>query len=390
MTYFNGINAQVWRIVGLQVLAMTALNVNIIGTGLVGALLAPAAWLATLPFSVQLIATMFASLPASLLMVSFGRRPIFALGLLLAAISMCLQAFAIFQENFSLFLIASGLFGIANGVAPFYRYAAADAVPAEVKPKALSLVMAAGLASAFIGPEIAYRAPGLVEGALFAGCYIVGAAVLLLGVPILYGLKLPKPDLAKGHGRPISSFFKKRDFVLAVIAASLGYAFMSFVMTATPLQVVNVAQLGIEANARIIQWHVIGMFGPSFVTGILISHFGVRKILWAGVLLYGLCLSLALSGASFWYYFSALLLLGVGWNFLFIGGSTVIASYARPEERGRVQGVADFVILSCVALASLAAGVAHSTFGWELLLQLAILPMGIIAFCLVITRSRPQ
>ena len=388
MEYFKGINANVWRVVGLQVLVMTALNVNIIATGLVGSVLAPAAWLATLPFSAQLIATMFASLPASLLMGYFGRRSIFIIGILLAASCMCLQALAIIYKDFSLFLVASGLFGMANGVAVFYRYAAAEAVASEIKPKALSLVMAGGLFSALIGPEIAFRTPDWIEGALFAGCYFAGAGVLLLGLPLMIGFSLPKPDLTKGHGRPISEFLKQRDFILAVIAASLGYAFMSFVMTATPLQIVNVSQLGIELNARVIQWHVIGMFGPSFFTGMLIIRFGVRNILWAGVLLYGLCLSLALNGTSFWNYFCALILLGIGWNFLFIGGSTVIVSYARPEERGRVQGMADFVILSCVAAASLAAGAAHSTVGWQILLQIAIVPIAIIIFCLLMTRPK--
>ena len=388
LDYFRGLNVNVWRLVVAQLISMTALNVNIIATGLVGAVLAPAAWLATLPLSVQFISTMFASLPASLLMSYFGRRRIFIGGMLLAAIALSLQGIAIIYKNYALFLVASSLFGISAGIAVFYRYAAADAVAPEYKPKALSLVMAGGLFSALIGPEIAYRTPDLIHDALFAGCYFTAVIVILLSLPALAGLQLPKPDLSKGSGRPISAFLKQRDFLLALIAASLGYAFMTFVMTATPLQVVNVSQFSIEANARIIQWHVIGMFAPSFFTGSLIARFGVRPILWSGVILYASCLVVALNGMGFWHYFVGLLLLGVGWNFLFIGGSTVIASYARPEERGRVQGVADFVILSCMSLASLLAGAAHSFVGWHILLQFSIIPILIIFTCLVFTRIK--
>ena len=388
MEYFRGLNINVWRMVFAQLISMTALNVNIIATGLVGAVLAPAAWLATLPLSVQFIATMFASLPASLLMSYFGRRRIFICGLLLASVALSLQGVAIIYKQYGLFLFASGLFGVSAGVAVFYRYAAADAVAPALKPKALSLVMAGGLFSALIGPEIAYRTPELIEDALFAGCYFTAVIVVLLAIPALVGLDLPRPDLTKGSGRAISEFLKQRDFLLALIAASLGYAFMTFVMTATPLQVVNVSQFSMEANARIIQWHVLGMFDPSFFTGSLITRFGVRPILWSGITLYALCLLVALHGSGFWHYFLALLLLGIGWNFLFIGGSSVIASHARPEERGRVQGVADFVILSCVSLASLAAGSAHSFVGLHILLQFSILPIFIIFACLLFTPAK--
>ena len=387
MDYFRGMNANVWRLVFAQMLAMTALNVNIIATGLVGAVLAPAAWLATLPLSVQFISTMFASLPASLLMSYFGRRPIFIIGVVLSAVALSLQGLAIVIEHYGLFLGASGLFGVSAGIVVFYRYAAADAVAADYKPKALSLVLAGGLFSALIGPEIAFRTPDLIEGAFFAGCYFTSVVAILLCLPVLLGLKLPKPDLSQGSGRPISAFFKQRAFLLALVAAALGYAFMTFVMTATPLQVVNVSKLSMEANARVIQWHVIGMFAPAFFTGSLIARFGARPIIWSGILLYALCLVVALNGVTFWHYFIALLLLGVGWNFLFIGGSSVIANYARPEERGRVQGVADFVILTCVSLASLAAGAAHSMVGWQILLQFSVVPIAIIFICLLLSRE---
>lgn len=372
----------------MQTLIMTSLNLNIITTGLVGAVLAPVAWLATLPISVALIATMFTTLPASLLMARFGRRPIFIIGIVIAILAAALQGAAIFWQSYNFFVLASALSGVSMGVGAFYRYAAADAAELAHKPKALSMVMTGGLFAAFIGPEIAYRTPELIDGALFAGCYFAAAVVLVAALPIAAGLNLPKPDFSAGSGRPIGTFFKQSSFLLALIAAALGYAFMSFVMTATPLQVVNVSQLGIEANARVIQWHVIGMFAPSFFTGILISRFGVRPVLWLGAVLYVGCLALALSGTDFWHYFGALLFLGVGWNFLFIGGSSAIAACANPEERGRVQGVADFAIFTSVAIASLAAGVVHNLQGWQMLLQLASLPIAIIMVCLLFTGAR--
>ena len=174
-------------------------------------------------------------------------------------------------------------------------------------------------------------------------------------------------------------------FRLGLIAAALGYAVMSFLMTATPLQIVNVSQLDVADNARVIQWHVVAMFAPSFVTGHLISRFGVKNIMAAGLLMYAICIFAALSGTAFWHYFTALFLLGLGWNFLYVSGSTLIARLAEPAERGRVQGIADLIIFAAVAFASLSAGALHSFIGWSGLVLLCILPVVLIAWVVWLT-----
>ena len=367
------------RLAIAQALSMTTMNVNIINTALVGSLLAPVAWLATLGLSLQFVASMLTTLPASLLMVRFGRRPVFISGVLIAAVAACLQGIAIITDHFALFCAASMALGIAHGCASFYRYAATDCAIEKDRPKAISYVLAGGLMAALFGPEIARNTVEWVPEYLYAGCYFSVSVVQLISLLALAGVKIPKPTLTPKGGRPMGIFIRNPVFVVGMICAAIGYALMSYLMTATPLQVVNVAQLGTSANATIIQWHVVAMFAPSFFTGNLIQRFGTIKILLAGLLAYIVAMATALVGDQFIHYFMALFLLGLGWNFLYIGGSTLVASVATAEERGRVQGVADLATTSLVAMASLTAGGLHSQFGWDVLILAGCVPVAILA-----------
>ena len=362
-----------------QALSMTTMNVNIINTALVGSLLAPVAWLATLGLSLQFVASMLTTLPASLLMVRLGRRPVFIGGVLIATFAACLQGVAIVIDNFFLFCAASMALGIAHGFASFYRFAATDCATEAERPKAISYVLAGGLIAAFFGPEIARNTVDWVPSHLYAGCYFSVSAVQLLSLLALVGVKIPKPTLSPTGGRPIGVFVRNPVFVVGVICAAIGYALMSYLMTATPLQVVNVVQLGTSANATIIQWHVVAMFAPSFFTGKLIQIFGIIKILSVGLLTYVVAMVTTLAGDQFSHYFAALFMLGLGWNFLYIGGSTLVASVATAEERGRAQGVADLATTSLVAMASLTAGGLHSQFGWDALIFAGCVPIVILA-----------
>ena len=366
------------RLAIAQALSMTTMNVNIINTALVGSLLAPVAWLATLGLSLQFVASMLTTLPASILMVRFGRRPVFIGGVLIAAFAACLQGVAIVIDHFALFCAASLALGIAHGCASFYRYAATDCANEVERPKAISYVLAGGLMAALFGPEIARNTVEWVPNYLYAGCYFSVSAVQLISLVALAGVKIPKPTLSRTGGRPIGVFIRNPLFVVGMICAAIGYALMSYFMTSTPLQVVNVAQLGTSANATIIQWHVVAMFAPSFFTGSLIQRFGIIKILLVGLLAYSLAMVTALAGDKFSNYFVALFLIGLGWNFLYIGGSTLVASVATAEERGRVQGVADLTTTSLVALASLTAGGLHSQFGWDVLILAGSVPIVIL------------
>ena len=367
------------RLAIAQALSMTTMNVNIINTALVGSLLAPVAWLATLGLSLQFVASMLTTLPASILMVRFGRRPVFIGGVLIAAFAACLQGVAIVVDHFALFCAASLALGIAHGCASFYRYAATDCATEVERPKAISYVLAGGLMAALFGPEIARNTVEWVPNYLYAGCYFSVSAVQLISLLALAGVKIPKPTRTRTGGRPIGVFIYNPLFVVGMICAAIGYALMSYFMTSTPLQVVNVAQLGTSANATIIQWHVVAMFAPSFFTGSLIQRFGIIKILSGGMLAYILATVTALVGDQFSHYFVALFLIGLGWNFLYIGGSTLVASVATAEERGRVQGVADLTTTSLVAMASLTAGGLHSQFGWDILILAGCVPIVILA-----------
>ena len=385
ISYFTSMPATVWRMTIAQGLSMSVMNINIINTGLAGAILAPALWMATLPLSLQFVSVMLATLPASLLMARFGRQPVFIAGICIAITATCIQGYALIRGDFGLFVMGSLLLGISHGTAQFYRYAAADSVAVADKPKAVSFVLLGGLFAAVVGPEIAYRFAKAVADAPYAGAFFGAAGVQLFAFLVLAGLKIDPPDRKAPTGRPLFVFFITASFRLGLVVAALGYACMSFLMTATPLQIVNVSLLGTEENARVIQWHVIAMFAPSFFTGALVSRFGVRRMILYGSLLYSLVIAFALAGTSFWHYFVALFLLGLGWNFLFVTGTTLIARIARPAERGRVQGVSDLVIFSCVAIASLSAGVLHSAVGWSGLVLSCLVPLGLILLILLAT-----
>ena len=209
------------------------------------------------------------------------------------------------------------------------------------------------------------------------------AVVQLASVIALWGIRILKPRRTPTGGRPIGVFLRMPVFVVGVTCCAIGYALMSYLMTATPLQVVNVAKLGTSANATIIQWHVVAMFLPSFFTGHIIARLGAFRVLWTGVLFYCVTIYLAVSASGFWGYWLALATLGLGWNFLFIGGTSLVARVAEPEERGRVQGLADLVTMTTVAAASLSAGAIHSQLGWQAVSLAALGPVLIVSLSLV-------
>ena len=375
--------SNVLRLAAAQALSMTTMNVNIINTALVGALLSPVAWLATLPLSLQFLTSMMTTLPASLLMARCGRRPIFIAGVVISSLGAFGQGVAIVIASYLLFCCSSMLLGIAMGCAGFYRYAAADSVDEAQKPRAISYVLTGGLMAALLGPEIARNTVDILPNAVYAGCFFTVCLVQLISLFFLVGLKIPKPAVKSGAGRPIGVFLRMPVFVVGMLSSAIGYGVMSYMMTAAPLQVVNVVKLGTSANATIIQWHVVAMFAPSFFTGNLIAHFGASRILWVGLLAYVATIVVALNATGFWPYWWALTLVGLGWNFLYIGGSSLIAKVASPEERGRVQGFSDLVLTSIVAASSLTAGALHSQMGWQAMTLAASVPISIIAIGLV-------
>ena len=361
---------------------MTTLNVNIIIVGLSGLAIAPEAWLATLPLSLQFVASMLSTLPASMAMGRFGRKPIFIIALFLFAIGMIGLGVSLIAKHFTAFMISSILVGMAHGINQFYRYAAADSVEENEKPVVVSLVLAGGLIAAIFGTAIVKNTITLYPETIYAGCFFAAASLQILALPVLLKLDIVKPTEQNGasqHGaRPISAFFKIPRYLVGLIGAALGYSVMSFMMTAAPLQIVSVSKLSDAANATVIQWHVIAMFAPSFFTGALIKRFNVQRVMGVGLVLYVAAIIIALNGFTFWHYFIVLALIGSGWNTLYVGGSSIVAAIATPEERPRVQGVTDFLITFSVATASLSAGAMHYVFGWQVMAKLTLIPIVII------------
>ncbi|MDN3516291.1 MFS transporter [Aquisalimonas lutea] len=345
-------------------------------SGVVGGQLSPDPGLATLPIAMMMLGTVVSTLPASLYMKRVGRRAGFMTGVALGGVAGGLLSFAaVAAGSFVLFCAGNLLLGLYQGFAMYYRFAAADVASPDFRSRAISYVMAGGVAAAFLGPWNASIASDWIAAVPLGGPYLVIAALALAATGLLAFLQVPargEPDPGDAQ-RPLGRIARQPAFPVAVLAGAAGYAIMVLVMTATPLAM-RAQGLGMAQVATIMQWHVLGMFAPSFVTGSLIARFGVIQILLAGTALLAGSVAVATLGVSLAHFWGALVLLGVGWNFLFVGGSALLAGIHTEAERGKVQGVNDLVIFSLVAFGSLMSGTLLHRFGWEML-NLAMVPV---------------
>lgn len=359
-----------------QTLFMVAAITVMTLSGLVGRALGPDPALATLPIAMMMLGSVVSTLPASLYMKHVGRRTGFILGCLAGGVGGGLLAFAaVAWQSFWLFCAGNLLLGLYQGFAMYYRFAAADVASPAFRPRAISFVMAGGVVAAFAGPWNASAASGWIAAAPSGGPYLVIALLALAAIGLLAFLRVPPAGEPKAGDpqRPMGEIARSRRFIVAVLAAASGYAIMILVMTATPLAM---RSLGYSMSdvAFIMQWHVLGMFAPSFFTGSLIVRFGHSRILLAGCVLLAASALTAPLGTSMPLFWIALVLLGVGWNFLFIGGSALLATSHSEAERGKVQGINDLLIFSLVALGSLLSGTLLHVAGWAVL-NLAMLPL---------------
>lgn len=325
--------------------------------GLAGQSLASNACLATLPISLIVMGSMLAATPLSAIMQRFGRRAGFFVGALFGALGGVVGAYGLYTASFPIFLMGSFLTGVYMSAHGFYRFAAADTASDEFRPKAISYVMAGGLAAAIIGPQMVK----LTSDAFvipFLGTYIAVISVNVIGALLFLFLDIPRPippsaDAPRGRSR--MEMLKEPRIAVAVICAMVSYALMNLVMTSTPLAVVG---CGFDAGnaADVVTSHVLAMYVPSFFTGHLIARFGVEKIMAAGLLILAAAGGVALHGVELGNFFVALILLGIGWNFGFIGATTMLAGAHAPHERGRMQGLNDLLVFGGVTFASLASG----------------------------------
>ena len=349
-----------------QALAMSASSLVMTVTALVGTMLAADKTLATLPIAVAFGATMATTIPASLLMKWIGRRAGFSIGAGFGIAAGLICAKAIFDGSFPVFCAGAAFFGVATAHAFYYRFAAADTASEAFKSRAISLVLAGGLAAAFIGPELAKWTKDLFAPVLFAGGFLALSGLFTLVLVILQFVRIPRPSQEErsSSGRPLLVIARQPGCIVAILCAMVGYGAMNLVMTATPLAIIA-CDHPFEAAAMVIQWHVAAMYAPSFFTGSLIKRFGVTPILLTGAGLVLGCVAFNLSGVEVSRFWAALICLGVGWNFLFVGGTTLLTDCYRPEEKAKVQALNDFLVFGAVAATALASGALFHGFGWE-------------------------
>jgi MFS family permease len=355
-----------------QALLLTNSATLIALNGLVGLALATDKRLATLPVTGWVVGGALTTYFASLLMKRIGRRAGFQLGAAVGIVGALICSWAIYIANFWLFCFGAIVFGAYNAFGQYYRFAAADAAPVGFRSKAISLVIAGGLVGGIVGPTLSRWTKDLLP-VTYLGAFLVLVLMLFLVIAVLRYLHIPVPSAAeaKEGGRPLLEIMKQPTYIVAVIGAGFGYGVMNLLMTATPLAM-GVCGHPYSATATVISWHVIGMFAPSFVTGDLVRKLGALNVMMAGVVLNFACVMIALAGidvANFW---AALLLLGIGWNFLFVGATTLITGSYRPEERAKAQGANDLVIFIIMATSSFASGLVLEARGWDMLNYLAL------------------
>lgn len=355
--------------------------------GIIGSMLAPAPGLATLPVSLAIVGLALATIPAALAMGRFGRRNAFVAAAAVAALAAITVAFAVVHESFALLGVATMLLGVTLAFQQQHRFAAAECVPTDRVSEAVSIVMIGTLAAALIGPPVALALKDMAHGHEYAGSF-VGVAALCAIASLVLALLDSKGfsrvrEAEGGVARPLTVIARQPDFVLAVAAAVVAYAVMSFLMTATPISM-HVHDHHSDADtAWVIQSHLLAMYGPSLVSGRLIGRIGARSGMTAGVVLMAGCVAIASAGRDLMHYWWGMVLLGVGWNLAFVAGTALLTTTYRPAERFRAQAVNEFSVFGSQALASLLAGPAMHALGWRTLNFAALVPLLVFAAALL-------
>jgi len=337
--------------------------------------------LATFPLFLNHAGVMLTTVPASFLMAWIGRRGGFTVGALCGVTSGLISVIAIYLQSFSLLCLGSLFQGMAAAFAWYFRFAAADATEPALRPKAISLVMLGGVIAGFLGPQTAKWAVNWLDPLVFAGVYVMVAVFSALVLLLVQGIRIPPLSAAEKAegGRPMSVIVRQPAYIVALASSMFGYGVMTLVMSATPLAMLA---CGFDFNdsATVIQAHVIAMFLPSFFTGHLITRFGVLQIIAAGAVIQLLCAIVNLAGIDFWNFFLANALVGLGWNFTFVGGTTLLTTTYVPAERAKVQASHDFAVYATTALAAGTSGVLQANVGWTVVNVAALPLMGTVLF----------
>jgi MFS family permease len=362
--------------------------------GIAGSSLSPTPVLATLPMSLMVVGTALATIPASLSMQRFGRRAGFAASAVLGIAACQLAVYALQAESFVLFCIAGALIGVTVAFSQQFRFAAAESVPLSMVSKAVSLILVGSIGGALLGPELAARSPEWTPEQPFKGAYFAATGTYLLAFLALLAFRNPDP-LGDGEGDEAESHRSLLSVILlpvvtaAILGGMVGQGVMTFIMTATPVSMHVVDGHSLAATAEVIRAHVLAMYIPSLFSGLLIGWIGVRRVMFFGLTALAATVGLGMLGHQFMHYWGALVLLGIGWNFLFVGGTTLLVGAYRPSERFRVQAINDFSVFGVSALASLLGGAVLLQFGWETVLIASLVPLLLMVLALLRIPARP-
>jgi MFS family permease len=377
--------------------ALTGANSAVIfATGsIVGATLAPDVSFATVPISVYVVGLAFGTLPTGAISRAYGRRAAFMIGTGCGVLTGLLAAFAILRGSFGLFCCATFLGGLYGAVSQSYRFAAADGASAAYRPKAVSWVMAGGVFAGVLGPQLVQWTMEIWPPYLFAFSFAAQAAVALVAMAVVAGVDAPKPAAADlGGGRPLFEIARQPRFVAAAICGVVSYSMMNLVMTSAPLAM-KMCGLSLSDSNFGIQWHIVAMYGPSFFTGSLIARFGAPRIVAIGLALEATAATIGLSGVTAMHFWAVLVVLGVGWNFGFVGASALVLEAHRPQERNKVQAFNDFLVFGVMALGSFSSGQLLANYGWSAV-NLVVFPpvlLGLVVLglaALARRQARPQ
>jgi MFS family permease len=347
--------------------ALTGANSAVIfATGsIVGATLAPDISFATVPLSMYVVGLAAGTLPTGAISRRYGRRIAFIIGTGCGVATGLLGAFAILHGSFALFCCATFLGGLYGAVSQSYRFAAADGASTEFRPKAVSWVMAGGVFAGVLGPQLVQWTMNIWSPYLFAFSFVVQAMVALVAMAVLAGIDAPRPAPSDLHrGRPLLTIVRQPRFIAAALCGAIAYPMMNLVMTSAPLAM-KMCGLSVSDSNFGIQWHIVAMYGPSFLTGSLIARFGARRMVAIGLLLEAAAATIGLTGTTAMHFWATLAVLGVGWNFSFVGASALVLGTHRPRERNKVQAFNDFLVFGMMAIGSFSSGQLLANYGWS-------------------------
>ena len=352
-----------------QIFSFTAAPVTVFLSGIIGSQISPVKSLSTLPMSISVVGIAIGAIVATKVMSLVGRKYGFIIASIGNALISILAAYSVLNQNFVLFCFANFFLGVGMAFTHQYRFAAAESVEKNMAPKAISIILFGGIISAFLGPSLANYAKDLVSEHLYVGSYLVLAALTFIP-SILFSFYKNDTVVKKNikySGRSYLELISQPRFIQAITASAFGYAIMTFLMTATPISMHVMEKMSLSKTGIVIQFHVAAMFLPSLITGHLIKKIGHSNVIYAGLFLYGVTLFMSTFDQSFYNYMIALIFLGLGWNFLFIAGTSLLVLTYNENEKYKAQGLNDFIVYSVHALGSLSAGIFISLSSWKIM-----------------------